>query len=101
MKKTIFLLALALSLAILFAAPAAAKTMLVYGPTSGSLYDETTPGFTVTVWTAPMWASATTAMFAAFDVIVFEDYSGIGSCCPDPTIWNTAIANRAVWSAAV
>jgi hypothetical protein len=75
----------------------ASLSMLVYGPTSGC-YAETTPGFNVTVWSTTQWASATTAQFAAFNVIVFAD-------CPpgstDPTRWNTAIANESIWSPAV
>ena len=77
-----------------------AKTMLVYGPTAGCLAD-TAPGFTVTIWDIPTWSAATTADFAAFDVIVFADCSAGTGCFGDPTIWSTAIANQGVWGPAV
>ena len=79
---------------------AATLTMLVYGPTSGG-YAETTPGYTVTVWTAAQWAAATTtAQFAAFNVIVFGDAPS-PYCFTDPTVWDAAIANESVWSPAI
>ena len=78
---------------------AAAATMLVYGPTAGG-YAETTPGYTITVWTAAQWAVATTAQFAAFNLIVFGDSPPF--CFTSPTtVWNAAIANEAVWAPAI
>ena len=75
--------------------------MLVYGPTSGGL-EEGTPGYVVTVWDAATWASKTTADFAAFDVIVFEDnLFGGGTFFTTTTPWATAVANASVWGAAI
>jgi hypothetical protein len=99
-RKKAFFFFCALLLA-LWASPALAlKNMLIYGPTAGC-YADSTPGFNVTVWTTAQWAAATTAQFAAFDVIVFADCSSGGPCFTDPTIWNTAIANESVWSPAI
>ena len=78
---------------------AATPTMLVYGPTSGG-YAESTPGYIVTVWNTAQWAAATTAQFAAFNVIVFGD-APAPYCITDPTVWNTAIATESVWAPAV
>lgn len=76
----------------------ATPTMLLYGPTSGC-YENTTPGYNITIWNAAQWASATTAQFAAFNVIVIADCP---YCITAPsTIYDAAIANAPVWSAAV
>ena len=79
---------------------AEALTMLVYGPNSGGLADAT-PGFTVTIWSAAVWSTKTTADFAAFDVIVFGDYSAFGPCFSGTTDWTTAISTVGVWGPAV
>jgi hypothetical protein len=50
------------------------------------------------VWTEATWLSKNTASFAAFDVIIIGDEPPAST---DATRWNSAIANRAVWSAAV
>ncbi len=88
-------------LTLLFGARSAAHaglSMLIYGPTSGG-YADSTPGFTtVTVWNALQWSTATTADFAAFNVIVFEDQP---ECGVNDTTWSTAEANEAVWGPAV
>jgi len=76
---------------------AATFKVLSYGPTSGGLADQT-PGIEVTVWDEATWTSKSTADFAAFDAIVFGDQP---ICFDDPTIWDTAVTNRQVWSAAV
>ena len=78
----------------------ALPSMLVYGPNAGC-YADSTPGYNVTVWNAAQWASATTAQFAVFNVIVFGDCSGGTGCFTTPTPWNTAIANESVWTPAV
>jgi flagellar hook assembly protein FlgD len=88
-------------LAFLFGAISAAQaglSMLIYGPTAGG-YADSTPGFTtVTVWNAAQWSAATTADFAAFNVIVFEDQP---ECGVNDVTWATAEANEAVWGPAV
>jgi hypothetical protein len=88
-------------LAFLFGAQSAALaglSMLVYGPTSGG-YADSTPGFTtVTVWNAAQWSAATTADFAAFNVIVFEDQP---ECGVGDFTWSTAEANESVWGPAI
>jgi hypothetical protein len=71
--------------------------VLVYGPTSGG-YADTTPGVTATVWDEATWAAASTSEFSQFDAIVFGDQP---ICFGDPGVWDTAVANRQVWSAAV
>lgn len=73
------------------------RSVLVYGPTAGG-YADTTPGTTVEVWDEARWAAATVAEFGAFDAIVFGDMPG---CVADPSVWDTAVANRHVWSNAV
>ncbi|MGH2607462.1 MAG: thrombospondin type 3 repeat-containing protein [Tepidiformaceae bacterium] len=70
---------------------------LFYGPTSGGLA-ATTPNLIATVWDEPTWSAKTTSDFEAFDVIVFGDQP---ECFEDASRWNTAIANRQVWGAAV
>jgi hypothetical protein len=50
------------------------------------------------VWTESQWLKKTTADFAQFDVIIFGDQP---PATMDRARWNTAIANRDVWSAAV
>ncbi len=77
-----------------FGAAQANLQMLVYPNTSGG-YEESTPGFTVTVWTAAQWASATTASFTGFDVLVFEDDP---ECMVSDTTWALAEANESVWA---
>jgi len=72
-------------------------TLLVYGPTSGG-YAESTPGAVVTVWDAATWASKSAGDFAQFDAIAFGDRP---ICFGDPSRWNTAVANRQVWSSAI
>ena len=103
-RLKIYLLA---AVSVLFLFPVrsyALLNMLVYGPTAGC-YADSTPGYNVTVWNSATWATKTTAEFAAFNVIVFADCSGggnLGSCFTSPTtIWDTAIANEAVWVPAV
>src|SRR5262245_28961196 len=71
--------------------------VLIYGPTAGGLA-ELTPGTEVTVWDEATWSSKTTAEFAAFDAIVFAD---VPECFSEPDVWDTAVANRQVWSAAI
>jgi hypothetical protein len=72
--------------------------LLFYSPTSSpSGLAENTPCIQITVWNATTWASKATADFAAFDAIVFGDQP---KCFSGPEIWNTAVANRDVWSAA-
>ena len=71
--------------------------MLIYGPTAGGLADQA-PCTQVTVWDTGTWASKTTSDFAAFDAIVFGDEP---ACFGDPTPYNTAVANRDMWSRAV
>jgi hypothetical protein len=78
----------------------ALPSILVYGPSAGC-YADSTPGYNVTVWNTTQWASATTAQFAAFNVIVFGDCSGGAGCFGSASIWNTAIANESVWAPAV
>jgi hypothetical protein len=101
-RKTLFLFTVLFI--FYWASPAhALKKMLIYGPTAGC-YADSTPGFSVTAWNTTQWASATTAQFAAFDVIVIADCSGgstSGSCFTDPSIWSTAISTESVWSPAV
>src|SRR5581483_8688467 len=77
----------------------AQKTMLVYGPTAGCNV-ENTPGFNVTIGNAAQWSAATSAQFAAFNVIAFGDCDSGTPCFTNP-IWNTAIANEAVWAPVV
>src|SRR5260221_14784937 len=72
---------------------AEALTMLVYGPTAGG-YADFIPGYTVTVWSAATWATKTTADFAAFNVIVFEDHP---ECGASDALWSTADATNSVW----
>lgn len=55
------------------------------------------PGATVTFWTTTQWLAATTAQFAAFDVIYLND--GFGSqtaLAPSKNVWGAAITGRAV-----
>src|SRR5260221_6188547 len=97
--KTIFLFATCLAFSA--ASPAfAVKNMLIYGPTSGC-HADTAPGYNITIWNAAQWTSATTAQFAAFDVIVFEDCSGGAGCFFSSSIWNTAVATESAWAPAV
>jgi hypothetical protein len=73
--------------------------MLIYGDTDPGISD-TAPGFNVTVWNDATWAAASTADFAAFNVIVFADAPS-PFCITDPTVWNTALATEAAWGPAI
>ena len=106
---------------IRYPADAAAKRALFYGPTSDAVngvaeqfVTNSASGFaaisnTITssqIWTESTWLNKSTADFAQFDVIIIGDQpTDTPDCgyCPeqDRAFWNTATANRAVWSAAV
>ncbi len=73
--------------------------MLVYGDTSPGIAN-TAPGFNVTVWNDATWAAASTADFAAFNVIVFGD-APAPSCITSSGVWNTAVATQAAWGPAI
>jgi len=74
-----------------------APHILIYGPTAGGQASHV-PGTVATAWSTTVWSAATTADFAKFDAIVFADYPG---CGVSTSTWNTAVANRSVWSAAI
>ncbi len=76
---------------------ATAKKVLFYGPTAGGLA-ASTPGIEPTVWDIETWSSKTTSDFSVFDAIVFGDQP---RCIGNPSIWDTAIANREIWSRAI
>jgi lysophospholipase L1-like esterase len=71
------------------------KNILVYGPAGTGGFEESVTGATYTVWDAATWASKTTADFAAFSAIVFEDPS-----CGSPD-WSTAVSTASTWAPAV
>ncbi len=73
--------------------------MLVYGDTSPGIANSA-PGFNVTVWDDATWAAASTADFAAFNVIVFAD-APLPSCITSSSVWSTAIATQAAWGPAI
>jgi hypothetical protein len=73
--------------------------MLVYGDTSPGLASAA-PGFNVTVWDDATWAAASTADFAAFNVIVFDDAPS-PFCNTSSSVWNTAVATEAAWGPAI
>ena len=57
------------------------------------------PGTVATVWNEATWSSRSTADFSAFDAIVIG-----GERCSvsgDASLWNTPVANRNTWGAAV
>jgi hypothetical protein len=94
---------------------AAQKKVLFYGPTHqaggvGETLVNNNPtefypiGQGSDIWTpgnpivAKDWSKKSTADFQAFDAIIIGD---LQSEEHDPAIWTGAIANRAIWSAAV
>jgi len=70
------------------------KSILIYGDAGTGGYEESVPGATYTIWDGATWAAATTADFAAFNAVVFEDPS-----CGTPD-WSTAISNESTWAPA-
>src|SRR5713101_3888887 len=94
------------------AAQATLKRALFYGPTTDTnngvaenfvngrtIFEKIGTGSTNSqVWTESTWLSKSTANFTNFDIIIFGDEPPAST---DATRWDSAIANRAVWSAAV
>src|SRR6266852_4148400 len=112
-RRLFFILAVACGLHFLVpAAQATLKRALFYGPTTDTnlgvaelfvngrtIFEKIGTGSTNSqVWSEATWLSKTTANFAAFDVIIIGDEPPASD---DATRWNSAIDNRAVWSAAV
>ena len=72
-------------------------SVLFYGPTAGGS-GQSNASIEATVWNETTWSQASTADFREFDAIVFGDQP---ICFGSPSIWDTAIANRQVWSSAI
>jgi hypothetical protein len=89
---------LAGALSLIVVVPAFAADVLIYGPSNATEQGVAEGGgHTVTVADATTWAGMTTEQFAAFDAIVIGD----AGCTSEDAILDAAVANRAVWSAAV
>ncbi len=102
MKKQIIFFVLAGFFVTFLAHPRpsyAQLNMLIYGDTDPGISD-TAPGFNVTVWNDATWTAASTADFAAFNVIVFAD-APAPFCLTSSSVWNTAIATQATWGPAI